>query len=108
MSQPSIGSIVHYQLADHDADAINRRRDDFEAFQRGRTPVLPGQAGATGHVAHVGNRVMTGDVFPAMIVATFGGSVVNLQVHLDGNDTYWVTSSIEGDQPGTWHWPPRA
>jgi hypothetical protein len=104
---PSIGRIVHYQLTDRDADAINRRRDDYEAFQRGRTPALPGQPGADGHQAHVGNRVMAGDTFPAMIVRTFGGSVVNLQVHLDGNDLYWVTSRIEGDQPGTWQWPPR-
>ncbi|MFG2076954.1 hypothetical protein [Nonomuraea maritima] len=107
MSQPSIGRIVHYQLSDADADAINRRRDDFEAFQRGRTPALPGQAGADGHVAHVGNRVMTGDVFPAMIVRTFGAAYVNLQVYLDGNDTYWATSCVEGVRPGTWSWPPR-
>ncbi|MGI5290898.1 hypothetical protein ACQEVF_47350 [Nonomuraea polychroma] len=109
MSQvPTIGRIVHYQLSDADADAINRRRDDYEAFQRGRNPALPGQLGASGHIAHIGNRVMTGDTFPAMIVRTFGSSYANLQVQLDGNDTYWATSRAEGDQPGTWTWPPRA
>ncbi|MEU5863527.1 hypothetical protein ABZ815_20320 [Nonomuraea sp. NPDC047529] len=51
---------------------------------------------------------MVGDVFPAMVVRTSGTAHANLQVHLDGNDTYWVTSRIEGDQPGTWHWPPHA
>jgi hypothetical protein len=107
MSQPTIGRIVHYQLSDADADAINRRRDDYEAFQRGRTPVLPGQPGRDGHIAHVGNRVMAGDTFPAMIVRTFGAAYVNLQVHPDGNDTYWATSRAEGSTPGTWTWPPR-
>ncbi|MGW4403445.1 hypothetical protein ACWEJ6_05415 [Nonomuraea sp. NPDC004702] len=43
-----------------------------------------------------------------MVVRTSGTAHANLQVHLDGNDTYWVTSRIEGGQPGTWHWPPRA
>ncbi|MFI6182560.1 hypothetical protein ACIA8R_44025 [Nonomuraea sp. NPDC051191] len=105
---PTIGRIVHYQLADEDADDINRRRDDYEAFQRGRTPALPGQPGRDGHVAHVGTRVIAGDIFPAMVVRAYRGAAdVNLQVHLDGNDTYWVTSSVEGDRPGTWHWPPR-
>ncbi|MGP3965694.1 hypothetical protein ACTWPT_58105 [Nonomuraea sp. 3N208] len=32
---------------------------------------------------------------------------INLQVFLDGNDTYWVTSRSEGDQSDTWTWPPR-
>ncbi|MEV3981744.1 hypothetical protein [Nonomuraea sp. NPDC049758] len=105
---PTLGRIVHDQLTDEDADAINRRRDDYEAFQRGRTPALPGQTGRDGHFAHVGSRVMAGDVFPAMVVRTSGTGHANLQVHVDGNDTYWVTGRIEGGQPGTWHWPPRA
>ncbi|MGW2156577.1 hypothetical protein [Nonomuraea sp. NPDC001699] len=105
---PIIGCIAHYQLIDEDADAINRRRDDYEAFQRGRTPALPGQPGRDGHVAHDGSRVMAGDVFPAMVVSTSGTAHANLQVHLDGNDLYWVTSRIKGDQPGTWHWLPCA
>ncbi|MEO3868202.1 hypothetical protein ABGB18_05155 [Nonomuraea sp. B12E4] len=90
MSQPSIGRIVHYRLTDEDADAINRRRDDYEAFQRGRNPARPGQLGWDGHVAHVGNRAMAGDTFPAMVVCMSGAGHVNLQVQLDGNDTHWV------------------
>lgn len=30
---------------------------------------------------------------------------VNGQVFLDGNQSLWVTSVGEGDQPGQWHWP---
>jgi hypothetical protein len=66
----------------------------------------PGEAGATGHVAHVGNQVTAGDVYPAMIVRVWGDtpeSAVNLQVHLDGNDTYWATSRVVGD----YAWPER-
>jgi hypothetical protein len=32
--------------------------------------------------------------------------MVNLQVVLDGNDHYWATSRIQGDEPGQWRWPP--
>jgi hypothetical protein len=106
--QPSIGRIVHYTLADYDADAINKRRDDFNAHKQTLAgPVQPGHRGATGHMAHVGNHASAGDVYPAMVVRTFGGPAVNLQVHLDGTDTYWATSRTEGDGPGTWAWPPR-
>jgi hypothetical protein len=45
---PSIGRIVHYILSDEDADAINRRRADFGAFQRGRNPAL---LDASSHIA---------------------------------------------------------
>jgi hypothetical protein len=49
MSQaPPIGRIVHYQRSDEDADAINRPRADFGAFQRGRNPAL---LDASGHIA---------------------------------------------------------
>jgi hypothetical protein len=42
-----------------------------------------------------------------MVVRTFGGPAANLQVHLDGTDTYWATSRCEGEGPGFWAWPPR-
>lgn len=36
---------------------------------------------------------------------------VNLQVYLDGNDTYWATSRVRAEnetgEQGQWHWPPR-
>lgn len=38
MTQATIGRIVRYQLPNGDADVINLRRDDYEAFQRGCSP----------------------------------------------------------------------
>ena len=89
MSQaPTIGRIVHYRLSAQDAAIIRDRR------------------AATG--AH-GNPALDGDVYPAEVVRTFefDSQAANLQVKLDGEDTYWATSRTEGDGPGTWFWPPR-
>lgn len=97
---PSIGRIVHYRLASWDVDAINRRRSDADAS---------GQR-SDGAMVHTGNRVAEGDVYPAMIVRCWGdteGSMVNLQVFLDGNDTYWASSRNEGDAVAQWFAPPR-
>lgn len=109
---PTVGRIVHYTLSEADAKAINRRRSDFLAFRSNLSgPSGPGQAGADGHVAHIGNHASTGDVCAATVVRTFGpSSAANLQVHLDGNDTYWATSRCEAIEstPGSWNWPPRA
>lgn len=109
---PAIGRIVHYRLGEADAIAINRRRHDFMTFTRMyKRPEEPGNPGATGHVGHFGNAVRPGDVFPAMIVKVFPGNphdMANLQVHLDGNDTYWATSRHEGSDQDEWSWPPRA
>lgn len=107
--KPTLGRIVHYTLNEADAQAINRRRDDFQAFQRSHAhPHEPGQPGATGHQAHVGNAARVGQAYPAMVVCVFeGAAVANLQVYLDGNDSYWATSRREGEEPGTWMWPPR-
>jgi hypothetical protein len=105
---PTIGRIVHYQLSDHDAADINRRRADAEAYRLANPrPDQSGDPGASGHVAHVGNRAAAGDCYPAVVVRTFGGTAANLSVLLDGTDTFWATSRGEGDQPGQWVWPPR-
>lgn len=110
MTQPTIGRIVHYTLNEADAEAINRRRADFEAFQRShKHPHEPGQPGATGHMAHVGNRAVAGQTYPAQVVRVFdpATTTANLQVALDGNDVYWATSRTEGEGAGHWRWPPR-
>lgn len=112
MSQqlPSVGRIVHYTLSQQDADEINRRRADFQAFRSNFSgPSDPGQAGADGHVAHIGNRAAEGDLCPAMIVRVWNpdSPAVNLQVFLDGNDTFWATSRTDGDGPFHWVWPER-
>lgn len=108
--QPSVGRIVHYTLTEQDAAAINKRRDDFQAFRTNFSgPSDPGQAGSDGHVAHIGNHATAGDTYPAMIVRVFHpeSTTANLQVFLDGNDTYWATSRAEGEGEFHWAWPPR-
>lgn len=71
--------LVTYQLNDGDVQVIDNQR-------------------ANG--ASAGNFVSAGDVFPAVVVKNWGTSV-NLQVLLDGSDTYWRTSAPEGTGPGT-------
>lgn len=107
----NVGEMVLYTLNEHDAEAINARRRDFQAFQRSHAhPHEAGQPGASGHQAHVGNEAHRGDEFPALIVREFtaGSSVVNLQVFLDGNDVYWATSRGEAEEPGPGRWVRRA
>jgi hypothetical protein len=86
---PTLGRIVLYTLNEQDAAMIRNQR-----------------IAANGGM--LGNRVETGQVYPAIVVRTFGGSAANLQVLLDGPDTYWATSRAEGDGEGRWAWPPRA
>lgn len=86
---PSAGRIVHYTLSQYDADSITAAR------------------GALGIQA---NAARAGQVYAAVIVQVWGttpGSAANLQVLMDGPDSYWATSRTEGDGPGTWAWPPR-
>ncbi len=92
--QPSVGRIVHYTLTQQDAVEINRRRAGRATRDRVDAQTL-------------GNHAAEGEVCAAIIVRTFGGPAANLQVHLDGTDTYWATSRTEGDDAGHWHWPPR-
>lgn len=90
---PSIGRVVHYKLSESDADEIYKRRV-AKGFQ--------------------GNSVKHGDVFPAMVVVTWGtnpDSAVNLQVFLDGDDSFWATSRKVArgqDDEGCFTWPVRA
>ncbi|ETK33192.1 hypothetical protein [Microbispora sp. ATCC PTA-5024] len=94
---PDIGRIVQYTLSEADAAEINVRRMDDRA-SRGERPGPPGYGGGA----------EAGQVYPAIVVRVFASSFnsVNLQVLLDGHDTYWAVSRAEGDQPGTWTWPP--
>jgi hypothetical protein len=112
--QPTIGRIVHYALTEPDACAVNRRRQDFAAFtEEHPRPDDPGEAGATGHIGHFGTDVQAGQVFPAIVVRNWENDpgCLNLQVLLDGNDTYWVTDRVEAGKmwpsPGEWRWPAR-
>lgn len=86
---PTIGRIVIYKLSEGDAAEIGHHRSqDFGA---------------------AGNHVRAGEEYPAVVVRTFGSDMgtSNLKVMLDGNDDYWATSRIEGNDTGMWHWPAR-
>lgn len=99
-----LGDRVIYTLSRADADAVNRRREDYAAFQRKATRAVQGESGRNGHRAHVGNHVAEGMACPAVIVRVFdpNSSTANLQVLLDGNDELWATSVREGTRPGTY------
>ena len=88
----TIGDIVHYMLSAVDAEAINRRR-----VAKAHTPAWP-----EGAIAHSGNTVRAGEILPMIVCRVWGGDMVNGQVFLDGNDTYWATSRHEGLVAGTW------
>jgi hypothetical protein len=43
----------------------------------------------------------------AIVTAVWSSHCVNLQVFLDGDCSFWVTSVHEGSGPGFWHEPER-
>lgn len=45
------------------------------------------------------------DKLPAVIVAVWGPTCVNLKVITDGVNDLWITYANQGDQPGQWNWP---
>ena len=117
MSTPTPGRIVLYRLGEQDCQAINRRRTDALAaisWHREHT---------TGAQVHTGNPVSPGDEYPAVIVRVFSPDepgTANLQVLLDGNDTFWAPSRIDAasdlaksqaehnpDGHGYYRWPER-
>jgi hypothetical protein len=85
-----IGQMVQYTLGEMDANTVNNRRKVAQGH--GHRANLPGVQ------IHMGNEVKEGDVFPAVIVRDWG-ACVNLKVMLDGDDSYWATSRIEGEGP---------
>ncbi|MEV8601754.1 hypothetical protein AB0465_17965 [Streptomyces griseoviridis] len=97
MASPTIGRTVHYRVTQYDAERINKRRKD--AYKSGA------YAEENGTIAPFGNDVAEGQIFPAVVVRVWSGDLVNLQVLMDGNDTYWATSRSEGEDPGQWAWP---
>jgi hypothetical protein len=88
MTHAFIGLMVLYRLTADDASATNMRRDDA---LRNRE-----------------NSVSEGDRVPMIITRVWLAAAdspwgsVNGQAFLDGNDSLWVTSVEEGDQPGQW------
>lgn len=103
----SIGRIVRYRLSAQDATLVNRRRTTGESIAQR----MQQSQWSLGAQAHIGNEVKEGDVYPMIIVRVWGdtpSSSVNGQVFLDGSDTLWVTSVMNGTEPRTWQWPPRS
>ena len=82
---PTIGRIVHYTLSGQDAFQINSH--------------------AIGSLT--ANPVREGEVFPMMIVRVWSESMVQGQVFIDGNFTFWATSVSEGEGPRTYAWPTK-
>jgi hypothetical protein len=96
IQQPTIGRIVLYRLHEHDVRQIQRQRVNNRGFS--------------------GGTVEEGEIFPAIVVKVWESSPtgsVNLQVLLNGNDTYWIPDAPAsvpdhvGIEPGFWAWPPR-
>lgn len=86
---PSIRRWVLYRMTEADARRANGQRE--QAIWRG------------------GNECHKGDVYPMLIVRVFDAvprpdSLVNGQVHLDGNDVLWVMSVKAGDDEGMFSW----
>lgn len=98
---PTIGRIVEYKLTGWQADDINQRREDYRERAAWHSAIRSGAQ------LHAGNEVYAGEKYPAMIVKTWGDeptSAVNLQVFLDGTDTYWATSVSVGEKEGDYQW----
>ena len=84
---PGPGRLVHYRLSQTDCQVIGDARTK-DSTRHGNTPT-------------------PGDIVPMIVVRTFGGTAVNGQAFLDGNDVLWKTSAPEGTENGTWSWPVR-
>ena len=97
-----LGADVVYTLTKSDADAINRRREDFKVHLHRAPKNVQGLDGRSGYQGHVGNHAGEGQECAAKVVRVFdpGSHTANLQVFLDGNDTYWATSATLGTGPG--------
>lgn len=99
---PTPGRIVLYTLRESDVRLINAQRAASDAGARQHAGLAP----------VIGNDVAEGQEYPAMVVRVFDGAAegeCNLQVFLDGSDTFWACSRKAADvpTPGAWRWPPR-
>lgn len=82
----TVGRLVLYKLSEQDVEAINANRKTDECFG--------------------GNSPQVGDLLPTIVVKVWENNMFNGQVFLDGNDTLWVTSVVQGSEPGQWDWMP--
>jgi hypothetical protein len=92
--------VVNYKLSSNDAEKINKRRTtSLSIKERIEEELWP-----LGAQAHIGNEATEGQILPMVITAVHSESCVNGQVFLDGNDTLWVTSVLQGNEPGNWNY----
>ena len=59
-----------------------------------------------------GNPVDVGQAVPLLVARVWPSEYgnepgVNGQAFLDGNDSLWICSAKEGNEPGQWQWPER-
>lgn len=87
--------MIFYVLNEEDATEINRRRIEPKIALHDHANVQ----------LHMGSEVFCGDTFPAVIVRNKTSNVSNLQVYLDGTDTYWAIDKEYDSIPksGCWH-----
>jgi hypothetical protein len=105
---PAVCDLVLYTLSEQDAVQINTLRKDARNKNAAGVTLASQELGAQ---IHTGNHVQAGDVYPMVIVKTWGNtptSAVNGQVLLDGNDTFWATSVAAGDGERHFTWPKQA
>lgn len=92
--------LVNYKLSAGDAEKINRRRTTTTSIaERIKEALWP-----TGAQAHIGNEAREGQILPMVITGIWSDTCVNGQVFLDGTDTLWVTSALQGNEPGNWNY----
>lgn len=52
-----------------------------------------------------GNKINEAEKLPAIVVAVWSETCINVKVDLDGPGQLWKTSINRGDGPGEWNWP---
>ena len=50
------------------------------------------------------NEAKEDQILPMVIVGIWSDNCVSGQVFLDGNDSLWVTSAQQGNEPGNWNY----
>lgn len=79
--KPTIGRVVIYKTTEEDKDYFRSLTQKWQTIN-------------------------VSDQLPAMIVAVWSDTCINVQVMLDGvQSTMWKTSVNQGDVEGQWSWP---
>jgi hypothetical protein len=90
---PTVGRIVHYRMSQVDVRAVRTQL-------RANPTALLDQS----------NLPQARQSYAAVVTSVTGQPghpLVNLKVFLDGPFDYFAASRVEGDEAGTWCWPPR-